>query len=153
MNEIRFYYLQKTTVYQQLPYLVESVVDMGSVVDICVPQSIVEKISDCLWQGTSRVSFLGHEVWHDGASFQRDSSCILSSVFPSLDRAETANRLHFFVDDMAKNECFTKLPKVYFLFHHFTIHVARSLWKVCDADRHCRPLYYKQSSQGQWQCQ
>lgn len=147
MSRIDFYHLQKQTLDQVLPKLVEKAYETGSKIKIKVGnEARVEFINALLWTYNDE-SFIPHGSKKDG--FAKEQPIWLSSEDDNPNQAE----MLFLVDgasfDLAQAEQFSRIFNIFDGNDDTALQQARALWKDISATD-IEKNYFQQDDTGRW---
>ncbi|MEI8393314.1 MAG: DNA polymerase III subunit chi [Rhodospirillaceae bacterium] len=148
MTEIRFYHLQRKSLDQALPPLLEKVLERGwRAVVLAGSEQRVEALNLLLWTANP-ASFLPHGSRRDGSPAEQPIWLTTEAENPNL-----ANVL--ILTDGAETDCST-LPGITLVCDLFdgndaeAVAAARRRWRTCKAAGHDL-TYWQQSPGGGWE--
>lgn len=147
-GELWFYHLERTTLADALPELLEKTLQKGWCALVRAPgEERLKHIDGLLWTARDD-SFLAHGRWDD-ANPERQP--ILLSL--SEDNANQADIL-FALDGVEPEQpgAFKRCAIVFDAADENAVQSARALWKKAKADGHSI-AYWKQSIEGRWEKQ
>lgn len=147
-GELWFYHLERTTLADALPELLEKTLDKGWRALVRAPsEDRIDQIDGLLW--TAREDgFLPHGRWNEP---DPDRQPILLSL--NEDNSNKSDVL-FALDGVEpeRPDAFARCCVVFDAADEGAVQSARSLWKKAKADGHSI-AYWKQSIEGRWEKQ
>jgi len=147
MSRIDFYHLQKQTLEQVLPKLIEKAYETGSKIKIKIGnEARIEFINSLLWTYNEE-SFIPHGSKKDG--FAKEQPIWLSSEDDNPNQAE----MLFLVDganfDISKADEFSRIFNIFDGNDEDSLQQARSFWKEVSSAG-CEKNYFQQDDAGRW---
>ena len=147
MSRIDFYHLQKQTLEQVLPKLIEKAYETGAKIKIKIGnEARVEFINSLLWTYNEE-TFIPHGSKKDG--FAKDQPIWLSSEDDNPNQAE----MLFLVDganfDISNVENFSRIFNIFDGNDEDSLQQARNFWKEVSSTEH-EKNYFQQDDNGRW---
>lgn len=147
MSRIDFYHLQKQTLDEVLPKLVEKAYGTGAKIKIKIGnEARVEFINSLLWTYNEE-SFIPHGSKKDG--FAKEQPIWLSSEDDNPNQSE----MLFLVDgadiDLAQIEKFTRIFNIFDGNNEVSLQQARAFWKSLSTTEN-EKNYFQQDDNGRW---
>ena len=140
MTEIRFYHLQKTTVYDALSVLLQKVIDMDYKFDIIINGNVKE-FSDILWENNNKNSFIANDI---GDNINENSPV---AIYNNLNiKVENLRKNRFFINEINEN-LISNTDLNCFMFNgndEKILHQARQFWKKMTQKAEYELCYYYQ---------
>ena len=147
MSRIDFYHLQKQTLEQVLPKLLEKAYETGMKIKIKIGnEARVEFINSLLWTYNEE-TFIPHGSKKDG--FAKDQPIWLSSDDDNPNQAE----ILFLVDgasfDINNSDNFLRIINIFDGNDEVSLQQARNFWKEINSTD-CEKNYFQQDDNGRW---
>ncbi len=147
MTEVRFYHLQRKTVEQVLPQLLEKVLALGMrIVVVAGSNEQVERFNQLLWTWNP-ASFLPHGSPRDG--FASDQPIWLTTTTENPNKAQVLVLTDGFT---ASDKALSDFLMVCDLFNGNdpqALAAARNRWRACKSVGH-QLAYWQQTEAGSW---